>query len=77
MSLLRAELIGKGNITKYSLNDGSLGVKFSGVYDGIIESVNDLSLPRLIEFSPGSLMYCLADKGVYVKTPSGSWEAAV
>jgi len=62
--LIRAELIG--------------AKPHSATYDGIVETVGDLSAePRLETMDPGSLMYCLADKGVYVKTPSGSWEAAV
>ena len=51
---------------------------YSKTYDGIVETAADLAAEsRLAEMDPGSLMYCLADKGVYVKTPSGSWEAAV
>lgn len=42
--------------------------------DCLVENVADL---ESIDCEPGSLAYCLADKGVYVKTSSGSWEAAV
>lgn len=42
--------------------------------EAIVEAVADL---EDLNCEPGSLAYCLADKGVYVKTPSGSWEAAV
>lgn len=32
--------------------------------------------PRLGRVAPGSMMYCLEDGKVYVKTSAGSWEAA-
>lgn len=56
-------------------------------YDLICEATEDLTQEYqrgYLEYNgsklrpaAGSLCYCLADKGVYVKTPSGSWEAAV
>ena len=62
--LIRAELIG--------------AKPHSATYDGIVETVGDLTAePRLAAMDSGSMMYCLADKGLYVKTAAGSWEAAV
>lgn len=74
MSLLRAELRGNGNIVKCSSDNSSFGVRFSGIYEGIIEHANDLSLPRLSGFSPGSLMICLDDGKLYCKVASGEWK---
>ena len=49
----------------------------SNTFDGIVEAVADLTAEtRLARMAPGSMMYCLSDGKVYVKTSAGSWEAA-
>lgn len=44
--------------------------------DGIIETTDDFSTPRMAAAAPGSLMYCLADGKIYCKTASGEWMEA-
>lgn len=44
--------------------------------DGIIETTDDFSTPRLTAAAPGSLMYCLADGKLYCKTANGEWTEA-
>lgn len=76
MSILRAELKGKGTIVHH-LQDGiNLYSKCSGVYDGIIESTADLGLPRVKDFLPGSMLLCLANGKIYVKDSSNQWQEA-
>lgn len=49
----------------------------SNTFDGIVETIADLTgEPRLGRLAPGSMMYCLEDGRVYVKTSAGEWEAA-
>ncbi len=73
MALLRTELKGAGSIVHQRREDGSLGTKFVGVYEGIIEAPEDLGLPRLAEYAPGSMFYCMGDKKLYIKNSSKEW----
>lgn len=74
MALLRSELKGAGSIVHQRREDGSLETKAIGIYEGIIETTADLALPRLSEFAPGSLFFCLANKSLYIKNSADEWE---
>lgn len=74
MAILRAQLQGGGAAVHSIGADGKLKSAVLGVYDGIIEAAADLQLERCGDFGPGSLLYCLADGQVYVKTGQGQWE---
>ena len=74
MALLRTELKGAGSIVHQRREDGSLGTKVAGIYEGIIETTEDLALPCLAEYAPGSMFYCLEDKSLYIKNSRSSWE---
>ena len=74
MALLRSELKGAGSAVRQRREDGSLGTRVSGIYEGILETPEDLALERLEDYAPGSMFYCLADKGLYIKTSRGAWE---
>lgn len=74
MSILRAELQGTGTRSHYTREDGRLGTRVSGIFDGIVETEADLDLPATADFEPGSLMLCLANKHVYVKNSQERWE---
>lgn len=74
MAILRAELRGKGSIINQRREDGSIGMRSVGVYEGIIEAAEDLSLPRLGDYAPGSMFYCLADNRLYIKNSRNEWE---
>ena len=74
MALLRTELKGAGSIVHQRREDGSLGAKVSGIYEGIIETTADLALPRLTKFAPGSLFFCLSNKSLYIKNSADEWE---
>ena len=73
MALLRAELRGAGSIVHQRREDGSIGTKVAGIYEGIIETTEDLALPRLAEYAPGSMFYCMGDKKLYIKNSSKEW----
>ena len=75
MALLRTELKGAGSIVHQRREDGSLGTKVAGIYEGIIETTEDLTLPRLAEYAPGSMFYCLVNKSLYIKNSASEWEA--
>ena len=75
MALLRTEQKGAGCVMNYRRGDGSLGTKVVGIYDGIIEKTADLSLSRLIEFAPGSMLYCMENRELYIKNSDEEWEA--
>ena len=74
MALLRTELKGAGSIVHQRREDGSLGTKLAGIYEGIIETTEDLALPRLAEYTPGSMFFCLANKSLYIKNSANEWE---
>lgn len=76
MAILRTQLQGNGATVHRKDADGQTVSAVLGVYDGIIETAADLQLDRCTEFSPGSLLYCLADGRLYVKTGQGQWEVA-
>ena len=61
MALIRSELKGAGSVVHQLRDDGSLGTKVTGIYEGIIETAEDLTLPRLAEYGPGSMFFCLAN----------------
>ena len=70
MALLRAELKGAASLTNFRREDGSVGL-----YDGVIEREADLSLPRLGDFAPGSLLFCLENGDLYIRDGAGAWKA--
>lgn len=74
MAILRKELVGRGFVSHHTRPGGTLESKVHGIYDGIVETAQDLSQPRSADFDPGSMMFCLDDRCLYVKTSSGSWE---
>ncbi len=74
MSILRAELKGKGTIVHHLQEGTNLCSKCSGVYDGIIESAADLGLSRTGDFLPGSMLLCLSNGKIYVKDSSNQWQ---
>lgn len=74
MALLRAESKGKEIIRQVPRSDGSLDTRASGVYDGIIETAEDLALPRIGDFAPGSMLYCLSNQSIYIKNSHGLWQ---
>ncbi|MBQ1734430.1 MAG: hypothetical protein II038_06075 [Lachnospiraceae bacterium] len=74
MALLRSELKGAGSVVHQLRDDGSLGTKVTGIYEGIIETAEDLTLPRLAEYGPGSMFFCLANKNLYSKNSTNEWE---
>jgi ssDNA-binding replication factor A large subunit len=45
-----------------------------GVYDAIAEAQADLSSDQAVEYAPGSMVYCLQEDSLNVKTASGLWE---
>ncbi|MBR4657457.1 MAG: hypothetical protein IKO68_13075 [Oscillospiraceae bacterium] len=73
MAILRAELQGKGSIVNQRRADGSIASSSAGVYEGIVETATDLSLPRLADFAPGSMFYCMGDKKLYIKNSACEW----
>lgn len=75
MAILRTELVGRGFVSHHARPGGAPESRARGIYDGIVETAQDLFLPRNADFAPGSLMFCMADRCVYVKTGGGSWEA--
>lgn len=75
MALLRAELKGSGQVINLRREDGTVGTKVTGIYEGIIETAEDLTAPRLGDFGQGSLLFCMENKSLYVKNSSGEWEA--
>ena len=77
MALLRTELKGAGSVVHQLRDDGSLGTKVTGIYEGIIETAEDLTLPRLAEYGPGSMVFCLGNKSLYIKNSSMEWEVTV
>ncbi len=74
MAILRKELQGKGSLINSRNDAGQLQSVCLGIYDGIAEAAADLSEEQTASFSPGSLMYCLANRNLYIKTQSGQWE---
>ena len=75
MAILRTELQGRGAITHTRTAEGQLQSVCRGIYDGIAEAAADLTAEQTAALAPGSLMYCLAEQSVCVKTGSGTWEA--
>ena len=75
MALLRAELKGMGRLNYRKQTGGEPEAAVTGVYEGIVEAIDDLALSRLESCDSGSLLYCLENGGVYVKNSQGSWVA--
>lgn len=74
MAILRAELKGKAITTHHTQEGGNVRSRVHGVYEGIVETTDDLTLPRTEDFDPGSIMLCLADNSLYIKTSLNQWE---
>ena len=74
MAILRAELKGKGITIHHTQEGGAVCSRVHGVYEGIVETAGDLALPRNEVFDPGSIMLCLADNSLYIKTSLNQWE---
>ena len=75
MALLRAELKGAGRTLCQKQAGAQPRSETLGVYEGIVETTSDLSLPRLATFDPGSMLYCMSNNSIYVKTSQGNWTA--
>ncbi|MBQ1409959.1 MAG: hypothetical protein IIY94_01600 [Oscillospiraceae bacterium] len=73
MALLRAELKGEGRLTYHKQDGGQPKAEIVGIYEGIVENNEDLALPRLEAFDPGSMLYCMEDDSIYIKNSQGSW----
>ena len=74
MAIINTRLQGSGTVFHYTGEDGSKQSRTCGIYEGIVESPEDLSDARTASFTPGSLMFCIADGGVYVKGSDGIWK---
>jgi hypothetical protein len=74
MALIREDLQGRVSRTHTLRADGSLITCETGVFDGIVETASDLELPRVTEFAPGSILYCLANHKLYIKKSDAQWE---
>lgn len=77
MAILRAELKGKGITTQYKNASGSLSTRVHGIYEGIIEIVDDLALSKTADYDPGSILLCLANQKLYIKNSLGQWEEVI
>lgn len=73
MAILRSELKGNGSASQHRNEAGDLYTKIHGVYEGIVETTNDLSLPRTSDFDAGSILLCLENHKLYVKNSLGQW----
>lgn len=49
------------------------GTEHNGIYDAICETTADVGPDT---WEAGSMIFCIADGNVYVKTPNGQWTAA-
>lgn len=76
MAIIRAELQGKGTVRHQKDEGGNLSTVTSGVFDGIAETAADLLTEQVKDFAPGSIIFCLSDHKLYVKTGAGEWEEA-
>lgn len=75
MALLRAELKGEGRMVYQKQAGTQPKPETLGLYEGIIETTSDLSLPRLATFDPGSMLYCMGNNSIYIKNSQGAWTA--
>ena len=75
MAILRAELKGKGKTIHQTAEGGAIRSSVRGVFEGIVETTADLSLPEAGRCDAGSIMLCLADYSLYVKNSLCQWEA--
>ena len=74
MAILRKELQGNGVITHHKTEGGALAAATVGVFDAIAESEADLATAQTATFAPGSMVYCMQEGSLHVKTASGLWE---
>lgn len=74
MAILRTELQGRAAVTHRKNEDGSLAAATLGVFDAIAESQADLTAGQTEAYAPGSMIYCLQEDSLHVKTASGLWE---
>lgn len=77
MALLRAELKGEGRLNYHRQAGEEPKPGILGLYEGIVETLSDLALPRLASFDPGSMLYCMEDGGIYIKNSQGNWTALI
>ncbi len=75
MALLRAELKGEGRINYHRQAGADPKPGILGLYEGIVETASDLTLPRLESFDPGSMLYCMENNSIYIKNSQGVWTA--
>lgn len=73
MAILRRELQGKGTVLHREKQDGSKESVTVGVYDAIAEAQADLSSDQAVEYAPGSMVYCLQEDSLHIKTTAGIW----
>lgn len=74
MAILRTELQGRAAVMHRKNENGSLSAAAVGIFDAIAESETDLSAEQTESFAPGSMIYCLAQNSLHIKTTSGLWE---
>ena len=74
MAILRTELQGSGVLTQHKTENGSLAAVTVGVFDAIAETEADLAAAQTAAFAPGSMVYCLQEGSLHVKSASGLWE---
>ena len=74
MAIIRAELKGEGRVIHVPQEGDTLRSRLCGTYEAVVETREDLALPRTEGFDPGSVLYCLEDESFYVKTSRNQWE---
>ena len=74
MAILRTELHGSGVLTQLKAENESPAAVTVGVFDAIAETEADLAAPRTAAFAPGSMVYCIQEESLHIKTTAGLWE---
>ena len=74
MAILMTQLLGRGTVSHRKNEQGDLLTAAKGVFEGIAEASSDLTPEQTAACAPGSMMYCLQEHSVYVKSGSGHWE---
>lgn len=74
MAIIRASVMGAGSTVHQKQEDGSLRSRVRGIYEGIMEAPEDLSAPQTADYAPGSMLYCLGSKKLYIKNSREQWE---
>lgn len=75
MAIIRSELRGCARTVIQQAENGSITANSLGVYDGIVETPEDLNDPACDRLDMGSLMLCLSEQTIYVKGGDNTWIA--